>query len=304
MTAVQFFFSRNYPSTAKSQVAEEQRKFKEDRKRKYIERLQEKRQEIELKRKKQAEELRAKREDRKRTRGKRSRGPSSLEPEVTFDPEESLPVWFGNISKFKGTGSINETQTSCGDDDATEPSFHISDDEWQTKDDNVTRISTESDLTDDPKSVTDDEIHTSFEVMQPSDDPSEENASVNMGRPQRNNDELEIHANKAHPEESPVANKKVMKSRTEHDILQDDDDAPPEECSSKTVVPDKVESLQFPTKRKAEEATRNVERRLLKRNRRQPTLLERLLKNEISKERDELLQCLRYVCAKNFFDSK
>lgn len=53
--------------------------------------------------------------------------------------------------------------------------------------------------------------------------------------------------------------------------------------------------------RRTERAAREVERRLLKRSKVPPTLLERLLKSEISRERDELLQCLRFVCSKDFF---
>ena len=51
-------FPRNYPSVAKSQQAVEQRKFKEDRKQKYLAKLEERRVEIEAKRKKHAEEIR------------------------------------------------------------------------------------------------------------------------------------------------------------------------------------------------------------------------------------------------------
>ena len=51
-------FPRNYPSVAKSQQAVEQRKFKEDRKQKYLAKLEERRVEIEAKRKKHAGEIR------------------------------------------------------------------------------------------------------------------------------------------------------------------------------------------------------------------------------------------------------
>lgn len=34
---------------------------------------------------------------------------------------------------------------------------------------------------------------------------------------------------------------------------------------------------------------------------RQPTLLEKLLLSEIKKERNTILQCVRYVCKNNFF---
>merc|ERR1712226_82935 len=37
---------------------------------------------------------------------------------------------------------------------------------------------------------------------------------------------------------------------------------------------------------------------------RPPTLLERLLLMEIRKERNKILQCVRYVCKNNFFDDK
>jgi len=39
----------------------------------------------------------------------------------------------------------------------------------------------------------------------------------------------------------------------------------------------------------------------MKRLRRPPTLLENLLKGEICKERSELLQCVKFICQKNFF---
>ena len=41
--------------------------------------------------------------------------------------------------------------------------------------------------------------------------------------------------------------------------------------------------------------------KLVHKPRRNPTLLENLLSSEISQERSEILQCVRYVCQQNFF---
>jgi len=80
----------------------------------------------------------------------------------------------------------------------------------------------------------------------------------------------------------------------------DDDNAPPEECSSKTsTLPSSTVAT---SNSRAEKTAREVDRRLLRRSKRPPTLLERLLKQEINQERNELLQCLRFVCSQNFFN--
>ena len=108
---------------------------------------------------------------------------------------------------------------------------------------------------------------------------------------------------------------KGPESKDRNNANGSDSDGPPEELqaakSESVAVPhNKVEASQRtkgpeagqakgPSSR-TEKAAREVEKRLLKRSKRPPTLLERLLKSEISRERDELLQCVRFVCARNF----
>jgi hypothetical protein len=60
-----------------------------------------------------------------------------------------------------------------------------------------------------------------------------------------------------------------------------------------------------PTGRQQQQQKRKADPRpkfkLVHKPRRNPTLLENLLSSEINKERADILQCVRYVCQKNFF---
>ena len=106
---------------------------------------------------------------------------------------------------------------------------------------------------------------------------------------------------------------------------EDSDDAPSEvpivKVDPKTIPGDKLYSGQVgeevstnkvqkkpeikPTGRQQQQQKRKAEPRpkfkLVQKPRRNPTLLENLLSSEISDERADILQCVRYVCEKNFF---
>ena len=68
--------------------------------------------------------------------------------------------------------------------------------------------------------------------------------------------------------------------------------------------PEKSEIRSQPKRAKGLPAGKEVEPpkfKLVHKPRRNPTLLENLLSSEISRERSEILQCVKYVCEKNFF---
>jgi len=55
---------------------------------------------------------------------------------------------------------------------------------------------------------------------------------------------------------------------------------------------------------KVEPRTKFARQSVLEQRIRPPTLLEKLLLQEIKKERNTILQCVRYVCKNNFFEAK
>jgi len=80
---------------------------------------------------------------------------------------------------------------------------------------------------------------------------------------------------------------------------------------SEAVVAQKEETDSMPAKSKKEKAAAEPKEKIAKITRqsvleqriRPPTLLERLLLQEIKKERNTILQCVRYVCKNNFFEA-
>merc|ERR1712192_140001 len=77
---------------------------------------------------------------------------------------------------------------------------------------------------------------------------------------------------------------------------------------SEAVVAPEEETLSMPAKKeKAAESRSTVAKvtrqSVLEQRIRPPTLLERLLLQEIKKERNTILQCVRYVCKNNFFEA-
>ena len=73
------------------------------------------------------------------------------------------------------------------------------------------------------------------------------------------------------------------------------------------VSPNKIQKKPEikPTGRQQQQQKRKADLRpkfkLVHKPRRNPTLLENLLSSEINEERADILQCVRYVCEKNFF---
>ena len=88
----------------------------------------------------------------------------------------------------------------------------------------------------------------------------------------------------------------------------DDDDQPPE-AQSIVKVCEQVQDFQepeptgvkVPEKKLKKAASSKSYIEILRRPKRDPTLLEKLLESEINRERSQILQCLRYVCKQNFF---
>jgi len=290
---------KNYPSVAKSKQAVEQRKFKEDRKHKYLAKLQEKREEIEAKKRAHAEETRARREanskQKKNRRSGRKRpyptseGASTPKANPPGAPglldEEELPPWFGRIHKFRGT-RFARAQADDDDQPPATSDFDISDEEW-TEDAKFVKEQ-HTDVT--PEDEAEPETHQTDNTCSASDLKEQDNV---MAEPERKVDIVDTF--------------QLTKLVKEQQVGTNgsDNDEPPDEVA----VPKSAQStpaLLCPAQPhkpegRTEKAARDVERRLLRRSKRPPTLLERLLKSEISKERDELLQCLRCVCSKDFF---
>jgi len=340
---------KNYPSVAKSQQAVEQRKFKEDRKQKYLAKLEERRVEIEAKRKKHAEEIRAKREEQQSSanarrkggrRGGRKRGsdnnpegntdqPKRPRPEVALlndDDEDALPVWYGDIWKFRGTRKSEITRPI---DSSSADNLDISDDEdWTSqctyKDcDNEPSEPSFSQVAEDGSPlplVSPDTIgssvtpSTSLNANLEKSPPDSRLVEIvrDVVTPQVENKSDQPKSNTAGTKTKDDGASKEKSTVTESLMAESDDEGPPEEIavskSELNGVPSEPnsqlqlqKSLVKSDTARAEKASKEVERRLLKRNKRPPSLLERLLQSEISKEKDELLQCLRFVCAKNFF---
>jgi hypothetical protein len=70
--------------------------------------------------------------------------------------------------------------------------------------------------------------------------------------------------------------------------------------SESTVFESKLET-KLKRKIKATPVSEAPKFKLVHKPRRNPTLLENLLSSEISQERSEILQCVKYVCENNFF---
>jgi len=73
----------------------------------------------------------------------------------------------------------------------------------------------------------------------------------------------------------------------------------PEEETDRSGMPAKKEKAAEPKSKVAKFTRQSV----LEQRIRPPTLLERLLLQEIKKERNTILQCVRYVCKNNFFEA-
>jgi len=386
---------KNYPSVAKSAAAEEQRKFKEDRKQKYLAKLQERREEIDAKRKKHADEARAKREEQALKRGKKRgrkrphhnqgdpdksaistpSGGQTLNQHDKEEEQDENPVWYGDIRKFRGTRVALAAQLVVEDDQQMEE-LDISDEEWDHPLlDGLDQIQ-QPDGPNPPQEM--DEVEALPEVepnpeqavnaesFMPTDDFKDSTVksgrsilakyagakakalmgiSVDSPSPNQEVSKTSVHRNpeqagggdsgnatgnlrepntkSAHSvqEADAVAEAKVPigkgpESKDQNNANGSDSDGPPEELQaakseSVAVLHNKAEAGQQAKgpevgqakgSSRTEKAAREVEKRLLKRSKRPPTLLERLLKSEISRERDELLQCVRFVCARNFFE--
>lgn len=104
---------------------------------------------------------------------------------------------------------------------------------------------------------------------------------------------------------NPSYDNETAKCKVDDLVATDEDEDPPEVQSIKVVKETPVELLKCSrssrrNKKKPTESKKDYSE-VLKRPRRPPTLLEKLLQSEIQKERYELLQCLHFVCSNNFF---
>merc|ERR1719357_2086563 len=99
-------------------------------------------------------------------------------------------------------------------------------------------------------------------------------------------------------EKSKPSRKRKRKPKQDGEVKEAEEDVEDVEHTEKTSNVGKSVS------EKVEPRTKFARQSVLEQRIRPPTLLEKLLLQEIKKERNTILQCVRYVCKNNFFEAK
>lgn len=272
---------KNFPTLQRSLAAQATLAAKRVRKERLAVKRAEKRKEMEEKNKDRPGAKQRKRTRKKHKGDELDTQDKSLLPPFEFpefDAEDYPPD--PNIPRFMGTRLFLESiETSSHQEQlsSVNDTFDISDEEWDDGGDNNS-ISDQSD-----------QVEQLNESTSPTNETGDGDVIVKEN----------------------ISTDKVSATKIVDNSEASDNDAPDEEPIVKRVEKDleiistQTETFSAKRKRNNQKDVKPVKKKnilaTLKRPKRPPTLLERLLNQDIDKERSNLLQCLRYVCQNDFF---